>query len=517
MRILSLSFRGPPRRRGEGFARIFRMTCGRGFRIDNTVLHYLGIVLVAFSILQAAPLVVSVVFNETVRFPMRIYVVPALIAWVAGLALVTVFRPRRLTPGSAMAIGALGWFALSLVGAIPFWLALDITYLDAFFEATSGFTTTGATVLRGLALLPKSLLLWRALSEWIGGLGIFTLFLFVIRESGGVRHTLLGVEAHKAASERFSPGVFHSLRILWTIYLGLTVTCGLILWSEGLSPFDAATHAMTTLATGGFSNYDESIGHFARSGYPFAIGIEYTILVFMFFGGTSFLVHWHLLRRRWSAVRRNSELKAWIALLIVATVVIAVADRDRAASIGFHEHVRTCLFHVVSITTTTGFTTTEFGGLSPLTRQIFLVLMLFGGCIGSTAGGLKILRGILLGKLLRRRIRVLSRSHLEVVPVTLNRGLLERSEIDRTVAIAIAWAGALGVTWILGTAFSSLNGWESLSAAISAVSNIGPNYVDPEKFVQLSAGTKVIYILAMVAGRLEVIPFLLIFSRRMWK
>jgi trk system potassium uptake protein TrkH len=118
---------------------------------------------------------------------------------------------------------------------------------------------------------------------------------------------------------------------------------------------------------------------------------------------------------------------------------------------------------------------------------------------------------------MRRRLRVVSRSHLEIVPVTLNRRLLDRAEIDRTVAIAVAWAGALGVAWVLGTACSSLSGWESLSAAVSAVSNIGPNYVEPGKFAQLGAGTKVVYILAMVAGRLEVLPFLLIFSRRMWR
>jgi len=490
----------------------------RRLRIENTVLHYLGIVLVAFSALQAAPLIVSAIHVETVRFPVRIYAIPALLAVAAGMLLLTLFRPRRLTTGGAMAIGALGWFALSLVGAIPFWLALDVTYLDAFFEAASGFTTTGATVLEGLSLLPKSLLLWRALTQWIGGLGIFTLFLFVIRGSG-LRHTLMGAEAHKAASERFSPGVFTSLRILWSIYVGLTVLCCLLLRLEGLSLFDAVTHAMTTLSTGGFSSYDESVGYFVLHGYRHAVWIEYTILLFMFLGGTSFLVHWHLLRRRLRTVWRNSELRLWIAVLLLATLAIVIADWGQAGALGIHGHIRSSLFNVVSIATTTGFSTTSLtgSGISPLTRQIILVLMLFGGCIGSTAGGLKIARGALLTKVLRRRIRAISRTPHEILPLTLNRKSVDRAEIDRTIAIAISWIGALGITWIVGSALSALTGWESLSAALSALGNVGPTYVDPSQFVRLGAGVKVIYILAMIAGRLEILPFLLIFSRRVWR
>jgi len=487
-------------------------------RIPNTVLHYLGVVFVAFSTLQAAPLIASVVYRETTRFPIRIYAIPALIAVALGATLLVVFRPRRLTTASAMAIGALGWFALSLVGAIPFWLALDVTFLDAFFEAASGFTTTGATVFEGLDLLPKSLLLWRALTQWIGGLGIFTLFLFVIRGSG-LRHTLLGAEAHKSASERFSPGVFSSLRILWSIYIGLTIACGLVLWAEGLRPFDAATHAMTTLSTGGFSSYDASIGYFAMNGYRHAVAIEYTILLFMFLGGTSFLVHWHVLRRRWRAIARNSELRVWIGLLVLAALAVAIVDRRAALVIGWHAHVRASLFHVVSIATTTGFTLSSFTStaVSPLTRQIILLLMLFGGCIGSTSGGLKVARGTLLAKLLRRRLRVVSRSAHEVIPLTLNRHPVGRPEVDRAVAIAISWVGALVIVWLLGTALSSLTGWESLSAAMSSLGNVGPTFVEPSRFVGLGAGVKVTYILAMIAGRLEILPFLLIFSRRLWR
>ena len=481
-----------------------------------SVLHYLGVILIAFSALQAAPLLVSVLYRETVRFPMRSFAIPAAISLVVGLLFALAFRPRRMTIGTAMAVGALGWFALSLLGAIPIWLPLRVTYLDAFFEAVSGFTTTGATMLSGLELLPKSLLFWRALTEWIGGLGIFTLFLFVMREGGG-QHALMGAEAHKAQSERFSPGVFSSLRILWAIYGGLTVSCAVALWLEGLTPFDAITHALTTISTGGFSNYDASIAHFATVDGVKTVAVEYTILLFMFLGGTSFLVHWNLLRRRWRSILTSFELRAWLALLLGATILVAVGDRGRLGGLGWHDHVRSSLFHVVSVATTTGFTIRGLTDFSPLAQQALLVLMLIGGCVGSTSGGLKVFRVAILGRLLTRRLRLITRSNQEVVPLTLGHRALARDEAERTVAVAVGWAIGLGIVWVVGTAFSSLGGWSSLSAAASALGNIGPSFIPPDTVASVGPVVKVFYILAMIAGRLEILPFLLIFSRRAWR
>ena len=487
-------------------------------RTRSSTLHYLGVILVAFSVLQAAPLIVSAIFQETVRFPMRIYAVPAGIAIGLGTALMVLFRPRVLSAGAAMAIGALGWFVLSLVGAIPYWLALDITYLDAFFETVSGFTTTGATVLTGLELLPKSLLLWRGMTQWIGGLGIFTLFLFVIRE-GGRRHVLLGAEAHKARSERFSPGVFSSLRILWTVYGGLTIACALMLWAEGMGLFDSVVHALTALSTGGFSTHDASIAHFASAGVGHAVAIEYTLLAFMFLGGTSFLVHWGLIRRRWRAAFRNAELRAWLLLLLVATGLVLAGDRARIAEVGLHTFVRQSLFHVVSIATTTGYTIRELADpwFSPLTAQVFLLLMIVGGCVGSTAGGLKVRRIAVLGGLLRHHVRGSVRSPREANPLTFDGGRLASADVERTAAIAIAWVAATAVLWAITLLLSDLGPWASLSASVSMLSNIGPNAVESGAFMGLGPGVKVCYSLAMVAGRLEILPFLLIFSRRAWR
>lgn len=481
-----------------------------------SILHYLGVILVAFSALQAAPLLVSVFYRETVRFPMRNFAIPAVVSLALGLLLMLLFKRRRMTIGTAMAVGALGWFALSLLGALPFWLPLRITFLDAIFESASGFTTTGVTLFTGLELLPKSLLFWRAMTEWIGGLGIFTLFLFVIRE-GGAQHGLMGAEVHKAASERFSPGVFSSLRILWSIYAGLTVACSIALWIEGLTPFDAITHALTTVSTGGFSNYDASIAHFATVPGVNAIAVEYTILVFMFLGGTSFLVHWNLLRRRWRSILANVELRTWLILLLAATALVAFAGRASIDQIGIHTHVRTSLFHVVSVATTTGFTTRDLGTFAPLAMQMLLILMVVGGCVGSTSGGLKVLRTAILGRLLGRRLRVITRSSHEVIPLVLGRRPLLPDEAERAAAVSVGWVASLGVVWLVTTMTTSLDGWGSLSAAVSMLGNVGPNFVDAGTFAEIGATAKVFYILAMIAGRLEILPFLLIFSRRAWK
>jgi len=484
----------------------------------RSVFYYLGVILIAFSVLQAAPLVISALYNETVEFPMRIYAIPAIISLGVGLAFVSLLKPLPMPPRLSMAVGTLGWVALSLLGAVPYWLALDISYLSAFYEAVSGFTTTGATFLTGLQGLPKSILFWRALTQWIGGLGIFTLFLLVVRESGA-RHSLMGAETHKAATERFSPGVFSSLRILWLIYGGLTLTCGLLLWIEGMTPFDAAAHALTTLSTGGFSTHDTSIGYFAQAGFDHAVAIEYTILVFMFLGGTSFLIFWNLLRRKWRSISGNVELKVWILLLLFASGLVVLADRSNATAIGWHAHIRRSLFHVVSIATTTGFTIRELSStwFSPGTQQVLLVLMLIGGCVGSTAGGFKVFRVSVLGTVLRHRLRTILGSRLEVMPQQLGRHRLDRTEIERTVSVAVAWGLFLLVGWMLTTLVGRLDGWASLSGMVSALGNIGPHYIQPSVNANLSPVVKVVYALAMIAGRLEILPLIILFSHRTWR
>lgn len=479
----------------------------------TTTLHYLGIVLIAFAFLQALPLLVSAIYAETVTFPVRIYAIPAVASAGLGVGLTVLFKARPLTGGAAMATGALGWFVLSLIGAVPYWLALKITYLDAFFEAVSGFTTTGSTLLVGLDGLPRSILLWRALTEWIGGLGIFTLFLLVALRTG-LSHNLLSAESHKISAKRFSPGLFHSLRILWGIYGGLTLICGLLLWAEGMTPFDAAAHALATVSTGGFSTHDASIAFFRVLGPHRYDAIQYTIVAFMFLGGTSFLVHWNLLRHRLTGVWHNLELRVWIGLLLAATALVALGSVGTPA-----DRFREALFQVVSLGSSTGFTTATIGGapFGPVAKQIFLVLMVIGGCVGSTAGGVKVLRVSVLGKLLWHQLKLVARPHREVIPFVVDGEIIGSEEVERTAAIFFAWVALLVLGGIVTGLFTGFSPLEAFSGMAAALSNIGPSYIPMTTFLGIGPGLKVFYILAMVAGRLEILPLLLIFARRVWR
>jgi len=335
----------------------------------------------------------------------------------------------------------------------------------------------------------------------------------------GTSHTLLEAESHKAASPRFSPGLFSSLRILWGIYIALTVACGLLLWIEGMTPFDAATHALTTVSTGGFSTHETSIAHFSAGGVGNAVAIEYTIVAFMFLGGTSFLVHWNLIRRRFSYVRRNTELRLWVLLLLGATLLVALKGGEILRTEGLHAHVRTSLFQVVSLATTTGFATRDIGdpAFSALARQVFLILMFFGGCVGSTAGGLKVKRIAVMGKLLAWQLRRLARPSREVIPCIIDGVRVRSGEIERTAAIVFAWAALAVAGGLVAGVLDGLQPGEALSGALSALGNVGPSYIAPARLASIGPPLKVCYILLMIAGRLEILPLLLIFSRRVWR
>jgi len=498
----------------------FRLT---RFRL---VLTYVGSILFVFGLLQTIPWVLSTtLFRTRAGLPdvaMGTFGIPVLWSLLLGGAcrwqLLHWKGPRRIGTPEAMLICVFGWIVVSAVGALPFSIELGIPYLDAYFEAMSGFTTTGITMLQGLDRMPQSLLMWRSMTQWIGGLGILTFFMFVVFQ-GGATHQLFGAESHKIGGRRLAPGMWNTLKILWAVYVFFTVLVGVGLWLLGTSVYDAISHALTCISTGGYSPHDASIGYYAQHAgrYPNYKAIEYLLIFGMWAGGTNFLVHYRLFTGKVSALWDSAEVRAWWLVLGVSLVLVMFGVRQQC---GFEERLRSSLFQTISIATTTGFATVDIADASwyaPITRHVFLTLMMIGGCAGSTAGGLKIVRMVILWKLMSRQVRKALLPHSCVDAVMLDGTQLSDAEGHRTAALFFAWIVLLLFGSIVTAIFHSEYGaLESASGMFSALGNIGPTYISVADMGALNPLVKIVYIAGMLAGRLEIIPLLVLFNKRSW-
>jgi len=489
------------------------------------VVEYLGLLTWIFGVMALVPLGVRVLVESGPEGPLpaSTFWVPAVVALVVGLVLKRNLRFPPLDVRRAMVLCALGWVTVSAVGALPFYLGLEVSWLDAYFESVSGFTTTGITMLQGLERLPASLLLWRALIQWLGGLGILTFFLGLLYTGQGA-HAMFGAESHKIFSKRPAPSLARTLRILWVVYGAMTAAVAAALALEGMTTFDAVTHALTALSTGGFANYDASIGHFRAVGHPHAVAIEYTLIVGMWLGGTSFLVHYRLFRGERRALWDGLEMRLWWLMLVGATAVVMLDHfrrftGDAATLAGWEATFRTSLFQVMALATTTGFGTEDIGAdyFPAAAKQVFLVLMVVGGCVGSTGGGLKVLRVGVLAKMMDRQLRRLIHGRRACVPVVVDGEVVPAEELRRIGALFFAWMALLVGGGLVTALLSDLGPLASASGMFSALGNIGPCYITVPEMAALHPGVKVLYILGMIAGRLEVFPLALLFSPRTWR
>jgi len=485
------------------------------------ILSYLGALFWIFGFVLLVPLVVLLLGvragHEEVS-PLCFFL-PAAVAWVLGFML----KSRRLAPGplngrAAMLVCALGWIGVSALGAMPFWLGLKVSYLDAYFEAASGFTTTGITMLRGLDGMPGSILFWRAFTQWLGGLGILTFFL-TVAFGFGAAHRLFSAESHKIFTRRPAPGLFHTLRILWSIYVAFTLLSFLLLFIEGMSPFDALAHSFTGISTAGYSPHDGSIGYYRQAGYRHFVAIEYTITFVMLLGGINFFIHYRLLTGNVRALWDNMEMRLWWCILGGATFLVALNHFLKFGFGDVGETLRYSLFQVVAIATTTGYATKEIGApyFPALAKQVFLLLMVVGGCAGSTSGGVKVLRiGVLL-KMVGRQMRRIVHGRSATNLVLVDGELIEVEEIRRIAALFFAWVVLLVVGGGITALLSDLPPLEAASGMFSALGNIGPCYISTENMTRLPALVKITYIIGMLAGRLEILPILLLFCPRTWR
>jgi trk system potassium uptake protein TrkH len=505
-----------------------------GFQRINCILHFIGGLLEILGLVLLLPLAVVLAYWGQMGdgwITATAFVVTAAISFSLGLLLRNKFESDLLDTTGSMLMCALGWLFASALGALPFVIGIGANYLDAYFEAMSGFTTTGITVFSGLDNMPRSILFWRSLTQWMGGIGILSFFLMVIFQSGGAHH-MFGAESHKISSARPTPGLFHTLRILWAIYALFTVFAAVILAIEKMPVFDAVCHALTALSTGGFSPHDSSIEFYSLTGHPNYQLIEYTLTFLMMLGGINFLIHYRVLTRDFKALWDNTEIRYWWRLIAGFTAIIIIDHlyksgaftalfRDGTAiNLGeFESTFRHSLFQVMSILTTTGFGTKDIGSdfFGALSKQLFLAMMVIGGCVGSTGGGFKVLRVAILNRLIYRELLKLRISGRASTGVVIDNKIVPEDEVDRVAALFFTWMALLLVGGGITAICSNLGPWESLSGMFSAMGNIGPCYISVPDMITIHPVVKLTYIFGMLAGRLEILPVLLLFSRKAWR
>lgn len=490
----------------------------------RVVAGYMGSLLFILGFILLIPLLFVLVFkggNESGK-TLIAFLLPAITALISGFLLRTKIGYKEPNSTQAMLICAMGWLVLSAVGALPFVIGIGASYIDAYFETMSGFTTTGITMFTGLDSMPRSIIFWRSLTQWVGGLGILTFFLAVLSRIPGA-HLLFGAESHKISSGRPVPGMLNTVKILWIIYSSFTILIIVLLMLSGMSAFDSVNHSFTALSTGGYSPYDASIAHFSSLPDVNYVMIEYVLILGMILGGTSFLVHYRVLTGTIKSLWEDSEMKLWW-ILIGGFTVLVLLDHLFLSPLGTagaaaEPALRTSLFQTVSIITTTGFGTQDITSafFGTLARQLFLVMMVIGGCVGSTAGGIKVQRVVILTKIAKQQIRKLVVPRSATNRIVIDGKFLDESEIHRVSAIFFIWMGLLVFGGTVTAALSSLDGYASFSGMFSAMGNIGPCFISVNQMGTLNPIIKIVYIFGMLAGRLEILPLLLLFSPRAWR
>ena len=406
---------------------------------------------------------------------------------------------------------SLGWLLLSFFGALPFYISGSIpNIIDCFFETVSGFTTTGATILNTVETLPKSILFWRAFTHWIGGMGVLVFLLMLTQISEGNAMYIMRAEVPGPSVGKLAPRMRSNSLILYGIYTALTVLEAVILTIEGLSVFDAVTNAMSTAGTGGFSVRDMGI---AAYGSP---AVEWTIAVFMLLFGINFNLYYLILFGRIKQVFASEELRVYTGIIAAATLTVGINVMNYYGNFG--DSIRKAFFQVTSVISTTGFSNVEFMNWPQLSRAVILVLLFTGACAGSTAGGIKISRIIIMAKVVYRSIHQLAHPH-EVSCIKFEGKVVDRE----TRSFVCTYMTTFFVILFLSTFVTMFQGHDfetSFSAMLSCFNNVGPALGlvgHSGNYNIFGGGTKLLMSLIMLVGRLEIFPMLILFMPSTWE
>ncbi len=410
-------------------------------------------------------------------------------------------------------IVVLGWVFASILGALPYLLTGTLSLpIDALFESASGFTTTGSTVLVDIAAQGRGILFWRSFSQWLGGMGIIVLFLALLPELGPGSRFLYKLEVPGPTAEALAPRIRDTAAVLWRLYLGLTVVQTLLLMACGLDLYDALTHTFSTLSTGGFSPRNDSVAAFAST--PM---VSVVIIVFMVLAGANFSLYFGVWRGRGWNLFRDSEFRLYTFILVGSSLVIGLHLLSQGTYTESFEAVLAATFQVVSVTTTTGFATTDFEQWPNFSRMLLVALMFVGGCAGSTSGSMKVMRMVIGLKSAMREVRYI------FSPNTQAAVFVGGNAVPDPIVRSVTGFFILFLTsWGVGTILLTLDGHSLLTAstaAIATLGNVGPGLekVGPvENFAFFSSWSKLLMIVLMWVGRLEVYAIAALANPRFW-
>jgi trk system potassium uptake protein TrkH len=422
-------------------------------------------------------------------------------------------KKEELFKKEALVIVGLGWLVATAAGALPFVFSGTLpNFIDAWFESTSGFTTTGSTVLVDIEATARGILFWRSFTHWLGGMGIIVLFVAVLPFLGAGGRQLFRSEVSGPLKETLTPRIKDTAAILWRLYLLFTVVETLLLMIGGMSLYDALCHTFGTLATGGFSTKSASVGHFR------SVPVELVIMFFMFLAATNFSLHFRFLRGERHAYLRDSEWRAYTGILFLSILFVWINLLASGTFSSLGEALRGASFQTVSIMTTTGFTTHDFNTWDNGSKFALVVLMFIGGCSGSTGGGIKVMRVVILGKI--------ARAHLEKVysPRTVRMVRLGKIAIDEevqkaTLAYLAIFVGVFLISCVMLTIMTT-DLVTGVTAVAATFNNIGPGLEKVgaiEHYAHLPHLGKLILSLCMIMGRLEIFSILVLFIPVFWR
>jgi trk system potassium uptake protein TrkH len=477
------------------------------------VFSVVALMCVFFGLAQFGPMLTDLYFNNT-RSAL-LFASSAIFTFSISTLAYWMLRPKQDVPlrtKEMFLTTTLIWLIYSILGALPIYLSVsNLSCVDAFFESMSGLTTTGATILSGLDTMSRGLLMWRAMLQWLGGIGVILIAVTILPtlRIGGMQFF---TTEFSGDAMRQSPTVLQTMHMILTVFITLTLFCTLCLKSAGMNWFDALAHAMTTIATGGFSTHDASIAFYDSP------VIEWVLIAFMFLAGLPLVIWIQLCKRQFFLIRQNAQVKTYIHFLLIALGVLLVG-RWLGGTLLTDNTFRSSLFSLLSVITTTGFIGENYALWGSFSVLFFLFLISVGSCAGSTSGGIKMFRFAIMGRQISSRLKASVQPHAIVVPRYGNRPISE--EVSSSVLFFI---GIYLVTVCVGALLLSLTGLDiitSLSGSLSAIANVGPglgNNIGPDMtFAGLPDMAKILMSFMMLLGRLEFITVIILFVPFLWR